>query len=69
MRGWRGEPLDIDAVDGDWIKRGAWDIPAWSVGELRAWLDRQGMTVAEFKELEVYRAHVGDPDMGWLREL
>jgi hypothetical protein len=62
-------PLHIDAYDGDWIKRGSWDIPASNVDELREWLMGQQINPSAFKRLQVYRAHVDRPGMGWLRQL
>ncbi len=64
--------LNIDAADSDWIKRGAWDI--WgrdglidNAPDLREWLYGARMTVEEFKQLTVYKAHL--EDMPWLRDL
>ena len=63
---------NVDAADGDWIKRGAWDI--WrgdrlidNVLDLREWIHNAQMSVDEFKQLVVYRSHLDD--MPWLKEL
>ncbi|MGZ4316580.1 MAG: hypothetical protein ACXVRS_12225 [Gaiellaceae bacterium] len=62
-------PIAIDAIDGDWIKRCAWDIPARSAPDLREWLFHSGVSVDEFKTFEVYRSHVDRPGFEWLRDL
>jgi hypothetical protein len=59
--------LNIDASDGDWIKRGSWDIPAANVEDLREWLFWQQMPVEEFKKLDVYLGNV--ERMPWLKDL
>jgi hypothetical protein len=48
-------------------RRVAWDIPAWSVEELRAWLDRQGISADDFRHARSIARGVGD--MPWLRDL
>jgi hypothetical protein len=53
------EPINLDELDGDWIKRGQWDIPAHDVETLRAWIAAQGMTMF-FRTLEVYKARRDD---------
>jgi hypothetical protein len=67
MPSYPGPKINLDASDGDWIKRAAWDLPASNVEELRAWLADQGMTVEEFKRLTVYRANFDR--LPWLQEL
>lgn len=59
---------------GDWIKAGAWDI--WwngrlvdNVADMRECLDGMQTTVEEFKQLVVYKAHLGKPGFEWLAEL
>lgn len=59
--------IEIDAYDGDWIKRGQWNLSASNVAELRSWLDSKGMTVEHFKTLQVYKGNVDR--MPWLRDL
>lgn len=59
--------VNIDEVDGDWIKRGRWDLPATNLSELRAWLAEHGMTVSQFKRLDVYKANV--KRLRWLQKL
>ena len=46
--------LDATNTNADWIKLGAWDIPATTADELRAYLNDRGITVADFKSLPVY---------------
>ncbi|HEY8775905.1 MAG TPA: hypothetical protein VIM33_05410 [Gaiellaceae bacterium] len=60
-------PLNIDAHDGDWIKRGTWDIPASNIDELREWLMSQQFNPSDFKNTEAYKANV--ERMPWLRDL
>jgi hypothetical protein len=45
----------------------SWDIRARNLTELRAWPAASEITVEQFKQLEVFRAHVGS--MTWLRDL
>lgn len=69
----RGPPLrpriSPDEHDGDWIKRGRWDLPptVTDLDSLRNYLSDIGMAVETFKDLDVYRAHLGK--MPWLRRL
>ena len=58
-----------DASDGDWIKRGTWDIRPQSLPDLYEWLFDQRLTPDEFKQTELYRSHVDDPDKLWLLDL
>lgn len=60
--------FEIDAEDPDWIKRDTWDLPTTGA-ELRASIAASGLTVGEFKQLEVYKAHADDPDLPWVRNL
>ena len=48
-----GPVINLDEHDGDWIKRGTWDIPARNGVELRAWLAASGIRVEQFKRLTV----------------
>jgi hypothetical protein len=53
------EPLKIDEGDnGDWIKRGSWDIPATNLEELRKWIAAGGHDVEWFKRLPVYQGNL-----------
>lgn len=62
--------LDENLDNADWTKRGSWDlIGIDSVEKLRDYLKRTGSSVEAFKRLPVYRWHVDDPEMGWLKEL
>lgn len=64
----RDSRIPLDAIDGDWIKRGRWDLDGiGSVDELVSWLAREGISVADFKLLDVYRANVDR--LPWLAEL
>jgi hypothetical protein len=65
------EPLHLDAraEDADWIKAGAWDIPADNIEELIEYLMGEGISPADFKTWVVYRSNVGRPGMEWLRDL
>jgi len=64
------EPLSIDAHDGDWLRRGSFDLLNHGVDtpeKLRDWILQRGMTVEHFKTLDTYRANVDK--LPWLREL
>lgn len=66
--GYPGPVINLDAHDGDWIKRGRWDVDIpQDLPSLRAWLAASSMTVESFKELEVYKANV--TRLPWLRDL
>ena len=58
--------IDANLENADWTKQ-SWDIPAHSVKDLRAWQKRQGMTIAHFKRLPVYRFNV--EKLAWLKDL
>lgn len=68
------EPVSVDRTDGDWIKRGSWDL-MWrgrridNVADLREFIQAIGMTVAEFKQLAVYVGNVRRPELPWLGDL
>lgn len=59
--------LDATPAGQDWIKQGAWDIPATNPAELRGYLAQRGISRTEFKRRPVYKAHV--KDMPWLKDL
>jgi hypothetical protein len=61
------EVLHIDAADGDWIKRGTWDIPAANIEELREHLERIDMPTETFKRLDVYKENLAR--LPWLADL
>jgi hypothetical protein len=57
---------DADLSNADWTKQ-SWDLGINNVEDLRAWLKRQGTTVAAFKALPVYKLNVGK--LKWLEAL
>ena len=57
---------DADLSNADWTKQ-SWDLGIDNVEDLRAWLKRQGMTVAAFKALPVYKLNAGK--LPWLEAL
>lgn len=59
--------LSADAADGDWIKRGTWDLPAKTVEDLRELLYDLQVPVEQFKQLDVYTANV--EKLPWLKAL
>ncbi len=61
--------IPIDAIDGDWIKRGRWDLHGIdSRDALLAWLVQGGgISVEQFKRLDVYQANV--ERLPWLRSI
>jgi len=66
-----GEPYviwpDGDLANADWTKT-AWDFPdIESADDLLAWIEAQGMTVAEFKALPVYQFN--KDKIAWLKEI
>jgi hypothetical protein len=66
--GWCAVPVELDRYDGDWIKRGRWDLVGVNtLPKLRRWLEQQGITAAQFKRLDVYQANVDR--LPWLRDL
>jgi hypothetical protein len=62
-------PLNLDAnlEQADWIKGGAWDIPAQNADELLQYLVARGLTWDGFKALPVYRANVDR--IPWLKAM
>lgn len=58
--------IDADLTNADWPKQ-SWDLPVSTVGELRRHLKAQGITIAQFKRLPVYRLNVSK--LAWLRKL
>ena len=62
-------PIDLDAEKGgDWIKGAGSDFPFESLGELRAYLDRAGMTAEEFRRLAVFRGALASGKHPWLAD-
>lgn len=61
--------LELDRHDSDWIRRGPLDLPPelLSAEGLRGFLDAIGMTVANFKRQQAYKANV--ERLPWLRDL
>jgi hypothetical protein len=59
--------VNADLADPDWIKRGTWDIPADTLDELREWLMSQQINPSDFKQTDVYLAHLTDKP--WLANL
>lgn len=58
--------LDDDDDNANWTKR-SWDLDVYNVDDLRALLDRMGVSVADFKRKLVYRANVDK--LPWLKKL
>jgi hypothetical protein len=59
--------LDADLRNADWTKQ-SWDLTGiHSVEALRAYLKSQGMSVAAFKHLPVYRLNLRREP--WLKDL
>jgi hypothetical protein len=57
---------DADLMNADWTKR-SWDLGIGNVEDLRTWLKSQGITVAAFKRLPVYKCNVSK--LKWLEDL
>ncbi len=51
--------LNLDEVDtnADWTKQG-WDLPPYGTEEFAAWLEQQGLSLATFQRLPIYRIAV-----------
>ena len=58
--------VDADIDNADWTKQ-SWDLGIDNVEDLRAWLKAQGITVAAFKRLPVYKFNVSK--LKWLEDL
>lgn len=58
--------LDDDPDNANWTKQ-SWDLGVDNVDDLRALLERLGITVEDFKKKLVYRANVDK--LPWLKDL
>jgi hypothetical protein len=58
--------IDADVANADWLKR-SWDLNIDNVKDLRAFIERNGLTIEKFKKLPVYTANVDA--LPWLKDL
>ena len=58
-----------DPLNADWTKQTWENFGIESADEMRKVLADANMTVEQFKELDAYVDHVGNPDLSWLKEM